>query len=211
VAAYRPIHLDGPDECDVGEVRAAGIRVVEDEHVSRARGGDERAHRRDRFVHGTEMHRNVGGLSDHFTGGVEQRRRTVATIANVRGYRRVNENEAHLLRDGREGVSHDLEPDGVEGHVRSTSTAPQGCTVPRHPGSTRAVASRPAKIAGPAMVTPAARSSSAQTDALTRAPRNVIGRLAPGRWTTRRASAKRGSGPSRSATTRRFTTSTRWS
>src|SRR5437879_10997904 len=78
------------------------------------------------------MHRNVGGLSDHFTGGVEQRRRTVATLANVRGYRRVNQNEAHLLRDGRERVSHHLEPDGVEGHVRSTNTAPHGCTVPRH-------------------------------------------------------------------------------
>src|SRR5207237_9306080 len=107
---------------------------------------DERAHRRDRFVHGTEMHRNVGGLSDHFTGGVEQRRRTVATLANVRGYRRVNQNEAHLLRDGRERVSHHLEPDGVEGHVRSTNTAPHGCTVPRHSGSLRAAASRPAKI-----------------------------------------------------------------
>src|SRR5207247_9039455 len=107
----------------------------------------------------------------HFDVAVERRRRARARLANVRGHHGVNGNEAHTRRDGREGVSHDLEPDGVEGHVRSTSTAPQGCTVPRHPGSTRAVASRPAKIAGPAMVTPAARSSSAQTDALTRAPR----------------------------------------
>src|SRR2546422_5433455 len=119
------------------------------------------------------------------------------SLANVRGYRRVNQNEAHLLRDGRERMSHHLEPDGVEGHVRSTNTAPHGCTVPRHSGSIRAVASRPAKIAGPAMVTPGARSSSAQTAALTRDPRHVIGRLAPGRCTTRRASANRGSGPSR--------------
>src|SRR5437762_9917871 len=138
------------------------------------------------------MHRNVGGLSDHFTGGVEQRRRTVATLANVRGYRRVNQNEAHLLRDGRERVSHHLEPDGVEGHVRSTNTAPHGCTVPRHSGSIRAVASRPAKIAGPAMVTPGARSSSAQTAVLTRDPRQVIGRLAPGdRKSTRLNSSHR--------------------
>src|SRR5439155_429693 len=116
-----------------------------------------------------------------------------------------------LLRAGTEGVSHRLEPAGVAGHVRSRSTAPPECTVPHHPGSIRAVAFRPTRFAAPAMVTPAARSSSAQTEALTRAPRNVIGRLAPCRWTTRRASAKRGSGPSRSATTRRFTTSTRWS
>src|SRR5437899_7544508 len=99
------------------------------------------------------MHRNVGGLSDHFTGGVEQRRRAVATLANVRGYRRVNQNESHLLRDGRERMSHHLEPDGVEVHVRSTNTTPHGCTVPRHSGSIKAYAFRAARIASAAMLT----------------------------------------------------------
>src|SRR3989442_14376211 len=78
--------------------------------------------------------------------------------------------EPHPPGDRREGVPHYLERDRVEGHTRSTTTAPDAWAAPRHPGSMRAVASRPARIAGPSSVTPTARSSRAHTDAVTRVP-----------------------------------------
>src|SRR3989442_2631989 len=78
--------------------------------------------------------------------------------------------EPHPPGDRREGVPHYLERDRVEGHTRSTTTAPDAWAAPRHPGSMRAVASRPTRIAGPSSVTPTARSSRAHTDAVTRLP-----------------------------------------
>src|SRR5438093_5700670 len=51
-------------------------------------------------------------------------------------------------------MPHHLERDRVERHSRSTSTAPESWTVPRHPGSISPVASRPASTAGPSRVTP---------------------------------------------------------
>src|SRR5881398_2981159 len=82
----------------------------------------------------------------------------------------MDQDEPHLLGDRREGVAHYLEPDRVERHTRSTTTAPDACTAPRHPGSISAVASRPARIAGPSSVTPGARSSRGHRDAVTRFP-----------------------------------------
>src|SRR5439155_1377186 len=163
---------------------------------------------RDSVGHCPEMHRNVGGLRDQLAFGVEQRGRAIATLSNVGGHGGVNEHQSHLFGNGREGVSHDLEADGIETHARSSTRAPDSCTAPRHPGSTSAVASRPARIAGPASVTPGASSSSAQTDAVTRWPRSVIWRLAPGWRTSRRVPANRGTGPSLWAPTLTLTSST---
>src|SRR2546426_6977540 len=67
--------------------------------------------------------------------------------------------EPHPLGNRREGVRHYLERDRVERHTRSTTTAPDAWAAPRHPGSMRAVASRPARIAGPSSVTPTDRKS----------------------------------------------------
>src|SRR2546428_13299596 len=80
----------------------------------------------------------------------------------------MDQDEPHLLGDRREGVPHYLERDRVEGHTRSTTTAPDAWAAPRHPGSMRAVAPRPTRIAGPSRVTPTARSSRAHPDAVTR-------------------------------------------
>src|SRR2546430_3336636 len=58
----------------------------------------------------------------------------------------MNQHEPHLLGHGGEGVPHHLEAHRIEAHVRTSSTAPEGCTVPHQPDSTSAVASRPARI-----------------------------------------------------------------
>src|SRR5438445_4313148 len=152
-------------------------------------------------------------LGGHRAVRVEQRRRTIAAFPNVGRRRGMNEDEPHLLRDRLEGVPHHLQRHRVERHTRSTTMAPDSWTVPRHPDSISAVASRPARIAGPSSVTPAARSSRAQSDAVTRflpvpgttarRPRDLaVVRLVPA------LPASWGSGGSRTATTRRLTSST---
>src|SRR2546428_3151600 len=126
----------------------------------------------------------------------------------------MDQDEPHLLGDRREGVHHYLERDRVEGHTRSTTTAPDAWTAPRHPGSISAVASQPARIAGPSSVTPTARSSRAHTDAVTRLPPlplplpNATERSPRDTVAAPPLSPKPGSGASRIATTRRLTSST---
>src|SRR2546425_74604 len=105
-------------------------------------------------------------------------------------------------------MPHHLERDRVERHSRSTSTAPESWTVPRHPGSISPVASRPASTAGPSRGTPAASSSNAHRDAVAGAPRNVTAREPRAAPFRRLVPVKRGSGASRTATTRRGTGST---
>src|SRR3989475_12784199 len=99
-------------------------------------------------------------------------------LPNVGRRRGMNQDEPHLLRDRSEGVPHHLEGHRVERHTRSTRIAPDWWTVPRHPDSMIDVALRPARIAGPARVTPAASPSTRQSAA---APR-----LVPRRKTTAR-------------------------
>src|SRR5437773_5473733 len=82
----------------------------------------------------------------------------------------MDQDEPHLLGDRREGVAHYLEPDRFECLTRATTTAPDARTAPRLPGTISAVASRPARIAGPSSVTPGARSSRGHRDAVTRFP-----------------------------------------
>src|SRR5256885_3228864 len=52
-----------------------------------------------------------------FRSRVEQRRGAITPLADVGGERRADEHEAHLLRDGREGVPHHLEADRSEEHT----------------------------------------------------------------------------------------------
>src|SRR5437763_16893687 len=82
----------------------------------------------------------------------------------------MDQDEPHLLGDRREGVAHYLETDRVERHTRSTTTAPDACTAPRHPGSISAVESRPARMAGPSSMTPGTRSSRGHRGAVDRFP-----------------------------------------
>src|SRR6266513_4138703 len=218
VPADRAVDVDRADQRDVREVRSAGVGIIEDEDLPGPGRGREPAHGGDRLRHGAEMDRNVGRLGRHRAVHVEQRRRTVAALPDVGRRGSVNQDEPHLLGDGSEGVPHHLERDGVERHTRSTRMAPDSWTVPRHPDSMSAVASRPARIAGPSSVTPAARSSRGQSAAVTRLrprPRTTARRprdfpvvrcvpawpALPIIW---------GSGASRTATTRRLTSSTGW-
>ena len=86
------------DERDVGQMRAAGVGVVEDEDVVGAWvAGD---HRGDRRGHRAQVHRNVLGLGDHPAGRIEDRGRAVAALLDVRREGGPDQRRAHLLRDG---------------------------------------------------------------------------------------------------------------
>jgi hypothetical protein len=95
------------DERDVGEVRAAGERIVEHEDV-----GSRRLvlhHRGHGIGHRPEVNRDVLSLRDHSTALVEEARRAVPPFLDVGGERGADERRAHLLGDGPEGVSENLE------------------------------------------------------------------------------------------------------
>ena len=136
------------DERHVGEVRAAGVRVVEDEDVVRARvvphdGGDRVRHR-------AEVDGDVLGLRDHPAALVEERRRAVAPLLDVRRERRADEHRAHLLGDRAQRAAENLELDvhGLVTHRVSRHVSPS--LTPTHPGAASR-SSRPVRArAGPA-------------------------------------------------------------
>ena len=95
------------DERDVGQVRAAGVRVVEDRDLSRLE--PERHDRGDRVGHRAEVDRDVLGLRDHPAPLVEQRGRAVPPFLDVGRERGADQDGAHLLRDRPQGRADHLE------------------------------------------------------------------------------------------------------
>ena len=94
------------DERHVGQVRAAGVRVVEDRDLA---GLEPEAHDRgDRIGHRAEVDGDVLGLRDHPPTLVEQRGRAVAALLDVRGERGADQDGAHLLRDRPQGSADHL-------------------------------------------------------------------------------------------------------
>ena len=93
-------------------MRAAGEGVVEREDV--AGFGVAVEHCVDGLRHRSEVDGDVFGLCDDRTVGVEQRRRAVPPLGDVRGVRAAYQDVAHLLRDAFELVPQDFERYGVE-------------------------------------------------------------------------------------------------
>ena len=100
-------------ERDVGQVRAAGVRVVEDPHV--VTRGLVPHHRGHGVWHRAEVHRNVLGLRDHPSMRVEESRRAVPPLLDVRRERGTNEDRAHFLRDRAQQRADDLQLDVYAG------------------------------------------------------------------------------------------------
>ena len=97
------------DERDVRQVRAAGVRVIEDVRVVGAGvlapdGGDRVRHR-------AEVDGNVLGLRDQPAAAVEERGRAVAPLLDVGREGRADQDGAHLLGDGAESAAQNLELD----------------------------------------------------------------------------------------------------
>jgi hypothetical protein len=95
------------DERDVGQVRAAGEGVVEDEDVVRARivladGGHGVGHR-------AEVHRDVLRLGDHAPTLVEERGRAVAALLDVGREGGANQHRPHLVGHRPQGRADQLQ------------------------------------------------------------------------------------------------------
>ena len=108
------IEVDGGDDIHIGEVGAAEIGVVVDEHVT---GGDlarNTENGADGVGHGAEVDGDVGTLGHHVAVDVENAARVVACQLEERGVSRLGEHNLHLFGGGDEGVFDDLEGDVVE-------------------------------------------------------------------------------------------------
>ena len=112
----------GGDDVDVGQVRAAVIRVVVDEHVA-GRGVRKGVHDgADGVGHRAEVDRQVGALRDHVARGVEDAAGVVAGDFQQGGIRGFGEDDFHFLGGAGQGVLDDFEAGRVDfqvGHGRS--------------------------------------------------------------------------------------------
>jgi hypothetical protein len=103
------------DDGDVGQVRAAVVRIVERVHVAALhRPGVPRDHGLDRLAHRAEVDRHVRRVGDQVAVGVEQRAREVEPLLDVDRVGGVLQLQAHLLGDVHEQVVEDLEQDRID-------------------------------------------------------------------------------------------------
>ena len=99
----------GAHQRDVGQVRAAGVRIVDDGHVARRPSATRSSTARHRQRRRAEVHRDVRRLRHQPPLRVEQRARVVAPLLDVRRKRRPRQRHAHLLGHLRQAMVPDLE------------------------------------------------------------------------------------------------------
>ena len=100
---------DGSDDCDVWDVGAAVVRVVEDVDVAAADVRVAPDHHLDGLAHGAEVDRHVRGVGDQAAPGVEDRAGEVEPLLDVDRVRGGLQAHAHLLGDRHEQVVEDLQ------------------------------------------------------------------------------------------------------
>ena len=133
------------DEGHVGEVRAAGVRVVEHEHV--AGRGVVAHHRGDRVRHRPQVDGDVLGLGDHPATLVEDRGRAVAPLLDVGREGGADEHRAHLLGDRAQRAAENLE---LDFHDLVTIQLPLFPSLtPTHPGGNQQVEPSSSSTPGP--------------------------------------------------------------
>src|SRR5215208_1981705 len=98
---------DRGDERYVRQVGPAGVGVVYGEDVARL--GLAVHYGRDGLWHRAEVDRDVLGLGDHAALRVEERRRAVASLLDIRGVGAPDQDGTHLLGDPRQGAGENRE------------------------------------------------------------------------------------------------------
>src|SRR4051794_8856308 len=125
-------------------MRAPGVGIVEDARLALVEA------ELDRCGHGVghraEMHWDVLRLRDHAAALVEDRRRAVATLLDVRRERRADEYCAHLLRDRAQRASEYLK---LDVHHRRRTSVPSSFVSPLHPAGTQQVEPGSSSTDGP--------------------------------------------------------------
>ena len=130
------------------------------------------------------------GLGDHAALRIEERRRAVAPLLDVRRVGSSDQDGPHLLGDA--GQSAGQRPKGLQGrvtltHLFSNTSVPTPSTTPRHPGLTTHVDSLNSTMAGPSTSEPSPISSRSSTGTSIHSPSKLASRspvfgCAPGLW-----------------------------
>ncbi len=119
---------DGRDYCDVGEMSASVVGVVEDVDVAAADASVAALialdHHLDRLAHGAQVHRHVRGVGDQAALGVEDRAGEIEPLLDVDRVRGRLQPHPHLLGDRHEQVVEDLEQHRVGGGARAGLRGP---------------------------------------------------------------------------------------
>ena len=124
VSAVRPVAdesagvMDGRDNGDIRQVRAAGERVVDDRHVARSQRPQPLPHSDEGCWHGAQVDRDVSRLRQQLARRVKQGAGEVAPLFDVCRKRNPLKRDSHFLRRSFEEVAHQLELDGVDVHTR---------------------------------------------------------------------------------------------
>jgi len=120
--ALHSLQKDWKNHGDVGQMRAARIRIVEDSDVTgrEANGLDCSL---DGHGHGTEMHGHVVAHRDHASPAVEDSAGVVAPLLDVWRKRSAPQGRAHFFRDGMDGALKDCQLDGVDCSLSHASGA----------------------------------------------------------------------------------------
>src|SRR4029077_1567478 len=161
---------------------------------------------RDRVGHRAQMDGDVLRLHHQLPRGIEEGRRAVVALGDVRRVGGADQHGAHLVAGGPERAGHHLEGDGVEpGHELTAVTVPDSSTVAFHPRGRTSVASGSSKTHGPAASKPAS-GSPWSTRVVTHSPSKRASR-SPSVSSPPAAARGRGSGPGSAAATRIVTSS----
>ena len=161
---------DRRDDGDVGQVRAAGVGVVQDVDVAVAHAVDgiDLEHLGDRRDEGRQMDRDRAGLRERGAVGGEQAGGSVESFLDDGREGTAQQRRLHLVGDAVELVANDFDRDGVEGfglcrgcHGLFPQSAvmirlPSATTVARQPGSIKVVVSGCSTMAGPRISRPIA-------------------------------------------------------
>src|ERR1700691_2317520 len=95
------------------------ISIVAAKHVTGTHLLDRMAFHdvRDQTEEASEMHRNMFCLTQRVAGEVEQRRRAIAALLDVRGVGRADQRLAHFLDDRGQRTANDLDGNRIDDYV----------------------------------------------------------------------------------------------
>src|SRR4051794_5214361 len=108
--------------------------------------------RRHGVGHRAQMDWNVLGLHDQLAAWVEQGGGAIASLGDVGGVGRADQDCSHLVAGGPQRAGHQLKCNGIEVHDRSAVIVPPSSTDALHPGGRTRVASGSSKTQGPSAV-----------------------------------------------------------
>ena len=95
-------------------MRAATVRIIQDEHIARGDATGVVVHDRlDTRTHRAQMHRHMGRIGNERALRIEDRTGKIEALLDVHGMRRVLQSIAHLLGNRHEQIVEDLQHDRV--------------------------------------------------------------------------------------------------